>query len=159
MRRAWLVVLLAMGMVVPCVANAQSRPERLSDVASVDIEEAMLMERSTAPERWRLLGTELYAAGRYRQSIASFERALQLCSTMTSADAWNIARGYAKLGNSKQALRWLTHARQAGYRDDLALREEPAFKQFHADPRFRALMLPSSCKQCSLPLTLTLTLL
>jgi len=148
MRRACVVAVLAAWCVLSGVANAQSRTARADGVAAMDSAEALLAESSVAPARWSALGVALYESGRYRESIASFERALQLRSDAAPEDAWNIARGYAKLGNTKQALRWLSHARQFGFRDELAMRAEPAFESFRADPRFRALMRPSSCKPC-----------
>jgi tetratricopeptide (TPR) repeat protein len=101
-----------------------------------------------APERWIARGHELYAASRYRESIAAFERALQLRADAGADGAWNVSRAYAQLGNRKQALRWLTHARQLGFRNEQAIRNEQAFDKYRDDALFRALVMPSACTLC-----------
>ena len=62
--------------------------------------------------------------------------------------AWNVARAYAQLDNRKQALRWLTHARQLGFHDERAIRNEPAFDKYRDDARFRDIVMPSACTSC-----------
>jgi tetratricopeptide (TPR) repeat protein len=52
-------------------------------------------------------GHALYADGRYKAAAASFERAMQLGVDRPHEAARNVARSYAKLGNRKQATRWL----------------------------------------------------
>lgn len=101
-----------------------------------------------AAEQWIARGHELYAASRYRESIAAFERGLQLRVDAGADGAWNVARAYAQLGNRKQALRWLTHARQMGFRNEQAIRNEPAFDRFRDDARFREIVMPSACMGC-----------
>ena len=51
-------------------------------------------------------GHDLYAAGRYKDAAASFERAMQLGVERPHEAAWEVARSYAQLGNRKQAVRW-----------------------------------------------------
>ena len=101
-----------------------------------------------SPEQWFALGHELYAATRFRESIAAFERGMQLRAEGASNGAWHVARAYAQLGNRKQALRWLTHARQLGFHDEQAIRDEPAFDKYRDDARFRELVTPSTCVLC-----------
>jgi tetratricopeptide (TPR) repeat protein len=52
-------------------------------------------------------GHDLFADGRYKEAAASFERAMQLGVDRPHEAARNVARSYAKLGNRKQATRWL----------------------------------------------------
>lgn len=99
-------------------------------------------------KEWIAYGCSLYDAGRYRESVAAFERGVQLHVDNAPSGAWNIARGYARLGNRKQTLRWLAHARELGFRDDRATRAEQAFDAFRSDPGFRAAVSPSSCSWC-----------
>ena len=99
-------------------------------------------------KEWIAYGRALYDAGRYRESVAAFERGIQLHADDAPNGAWNIARGYARLGNRKQTLRWLAHARELGFRDDRATRGERAFDAFRTDPGFRAAVSPSSCSWC-----------
>ena len=98
--------------------------------------------------QWFARGHVLYAESRYRESVAAFERGLQLRADGAGDGAWNVARGYARLGNRKQAFRWLTHARELGFRDQRATREEPAFDRFRGDPGFKETVAPSSCQGC-----------
>ena len=98
--------------------------------------------------QWFALGHKLYGESRYRESVAAFERGLQLRADGAGDGAWNVARGYARLGNRKQAMRWLTHARELGFRDQRATREEPAFDGFRDDPAFTETVAPSSCRTC-----------
>ena len=98
--------------------------------------------------QWVAFGRTLYDASRYRESVAAFERALQLRASNAPGSAWHIARGYARLGNRKQAVRWLRQARELGFLDDRATREEPAFDGIRDDPAFRAVVSASSCGRC-----------
>jgi tetratricopeptide (TPR) repeat protein len=104
--------------------------------------------RVESADEWFALGNELYAASRYRESIGAFERGLQLRAHGAADGAWNVARAYAQLNNRKQALRWLTHARQLGFRNEQAIRDEPAFDKYRDDARFREIVMPSACKAC-----------
>jgi tetratricopeptide (TPR) repeat protein len=52
-------------------------------------------------------GHDLFAAGRYKEAAASFERAMQLGVDRPHVAARKVARSYAQLGNRKQATRWL----------------------------------------------------
>ena len=70
----------------------------------------------TSPDQWSFIGRALYDTQHYRESVAAFERAVQLRPDSSSDAAWNIARAYAQLGNRKQAERWLEHAAQLGSR-------------------------------------------
>lgn len=91
-------------------------------------------------QEWFARGVSLYDVSRYRESVAAFERALQLHVVNAPEGAWNVARGYARLGNRKQALRWLAHARDMGFRDARAMRGDPAMDPFRGDPEFRNLI-------------------
>lgn len=85
---------------------------------------------------WSSRGRALYDSSRYRESIASFERALQLRTGRPDDQAWNIARAYAHLGNRKQALRWLSHALEMGFSSRDAVRDE-AFDRYRDDEKYR----------------------
>jgi tetratricopeptide (TPR) repeat protein len=140
MKPRLMVALLALLSFAPRAGVAQG--PSLAELPVIDTSSA------EAPEQWVARGHELYAASRYRESIAAFERALQLRVGAGADGAWNVARGYAQLGNRKQAFRWLTHARQMGFRDEQAIRNEPAFDKFRGDARFRELVIPSACSRC-----------
>ena len=123
MRRVRLIALAALVMVVSRPAAAQT-PAHLCGTDS--------------SATWRALGDALFNEQRHREAIAAYERALQLGAAEPGSGAWQIARAYARVGNRKQALRWLGHAVALGFDDRDAFRREPAFEQYHDDPRFSA---------------------
>lgn len=129
---AVVVALVAGG---PRVAGAQTRAAELWPSAMT----APPITSSTAAEEWSSLAHEQYAASRYRESIASFERALQLRVGRPETAALHIARAYARLGNRKQAMRWLSHSVDLGYDDWRAIREDEAFAAYREDADFLAL--------------------
>jgi tetratricopeptide (TPR) repeat protein len=140
MRSKLMVALLAVLSSTPRAMVAQG--QSLAEMPAIDTRSA------EAPKQWIARGYELYAASRYRESIAAFERALQLRADAGADGAWNVSRAYAQLGNRKQALRWLTHARQLGFRNEQAIRNEQAFDKYRDDTRFRELVMPSTCTRC-----------
>jgi tetratricopeptide (TPR) repeat protein len=97
-----------------------------------------------AAEQWTSLGRALYHSSRYRESIASFERALQLRTGRPDEEAWNIARAYAHLGNRKQALRWLSHALEMGFPAREAIDGEEAFDRYRRDTRYQQILEQST---------------
>jgi tetratricopeptide (TPR) repeat protein len=62
---------------------------------------------SRTPDLLMSEGHDHYDAGRYKEAAASFERAMQLGVARPHEAARSVARSYAKLGNRKQAMRWL----------------------------------------------------
>src|SRR5258708_7693544 len=111
MRHSLTSLLLAASILAPRVATAQGAA-RVNRVMA-QWEEAVATA-ATSPTQWTMLGHALYDVRRYRESIAAFERALQLNADAPHDGARQIARAYAQLGNEKQTLRWLEHARQLG---------------------------------------------
>lgn len=162
MRPAMILGLLAALQAVPCVTSAQSRALARANV--VDVAGGMIQKNQTmgaferweqaiasnsrAPDEWRAVGQALYGAGKYREAIAAFERGLALRASGSSSDAWHVARAYAQLGNRKQALRWLAHARQLGFTDEIAVGREPAFDKYRDEIHSRELVRPSVCHTC-----------
>jgi tetratricopeptide (TPR) repeat protein len=117
MRRVILALIaIAVAVVVPSVSSAQVPAGEVwpSTVVVPPSPSARSSRSSTQAEEWTSLAHEQYDAKRYREAIASFERALQLGADRPDVAALHIARAYAGLGNAKQAMRWQTQA--AGYR-------------------------------------------
>ncbi|MEO7457961.1 MAG: tetratricopeptide repeat protein [Gemmatimonadaceae bacterium] len=90
----------------------------------------------------------LFGAGHYKESIAAYERALQLRAPRPADNAWHIARAYVRLGNAKQASRWLEHARQLGFANEQAVASEPGMREMVASVARRdrgPLRVPTVC--------------
>lgn len=118
MRIVALVATVMMSAVAPRASLAQLRtvvdeqpmpasvPLPASAASAMAEWEAALADRVTDADTWSGIGQRLTSAGRYRESIAAFERSLVLRGGSSLDDARGIAESYAKLGNVKQASRW-----------------------------------------------------
>ena len=122
------------------IANALLRAERAFAeerwVDAAELYQRAMSSEDAVPGRWRSLGDALFNAGRQREAIAAYERALQLGGEAPETAAWQIARAYARVGNAKQAVRWRELAVQLGFDDSEALRREQAFVPYVDDSRF-----------------------
>ncbi|MEP6619567.1 MAG: tetratricopeptide repeat protein [bacterium] len=110
---------------------------------ATDMWQRVLLGNDEQPEHWYAYGEALYNDARYRESIAAFQRAGQLGLDRPADVAMNVARGYASIGNRKQALRWVERALESGGSRRGVIREEPAFERYRNDPVFRELTAPS----------------
>jgi tetratricopeptide (TPR) repeat protein len=136
MSRARIAAILTLSLVALRALPAQDRRSPVTPTA--ELARALVRapnERAAA--RWSSRGRALYDSSRYRESIASFELALTLGADRPGEEAWNIARGYARLGNRKQALRWLSHALEMGFSCRGAIRDEPAFAPYREESSYR----------------------
>jgi tetratricopeptide (TPR) repeat protein len=88
-------------------------------------------------------GMDAHRRGRYRESIEHFQKAIDE-GQREAAATYNVACGYARLGDSTHAFEWLEKAVDAGFDvrgaldtdDDLnSLREDPRFRQLKAKAR------------------------
>jgi tetratricopeptide (TPR) repeat protein len=162
MRRARLIAIVMLVMAAPHITAGQTPihlASRTIDTTSAaalaradrayaaqrwreaaDLYQGALTVGGGAPRRWWALGHALFNDNRHRESIAAYERALQLGAGEPAIGAWQIARAYALEGNGKQALRWLQHAMSAGLDDREAIRGDPAFAPYRDDPRFSELV-------------------
>ena len=96
MRRAALALLLIAGLHGSSRAQAHTRTQ-LAEWVSADPANA---------ELWREFASREYSEGRYRESIAAYQRALQLSGGRMRGLPALIAQAYARSGNEKQARRW-----------------------------------------------------
>jgi tetratricopeptide (TPR) repeat protein len=140
--------MVALSLAVPRVMPAQERGlGRVMRAAEHWMGPSATPANERVAEHWSSRGRALYDSSRYRESIASYERALQLGVGRPEQGAWNIARGYARLGNRKQALRWLGHALDLGFTCREAIRQEPAFDDYRDDGKFIELMDASAYRR------------
>jgi Tfp pilus assembly protein PilF len=121
------------------VSRAQSALQSRRWANAAELLRGALEMNALVPEHWNEYGRALYNDGQYRESVAAFERAIQLGGASVATGSWNVARAYAQAGNGKQAYRWLARAIEEGFRPRELVREEPAFQRFRDDARFRAL--------------------
>jgi tetratricopeptide (TPR) repeat protein len=138
MSRARAIAVMALSLTALRALPAQERAVHVMPV--VTLRRSSPDPREGAAEQWTSRARALYDSSLYRESIASFERALQLRAGRPEEQAWNIARAYAHLGNRKQALRWLSHALEMGYPFRDAIDGEAAFDQYRGDARYRDIL-------------------
>jgi len=121
------------------VMRAQSAVAARQWADAVTLWRGALETNARVPAHWSEYGKALYQGGQYRESVAAFERAIQLGGISASAGSWNVARAYAQAGNERQAYRWLSRAFDEGFRPRALVHEEPAFLRYRDNVRFRAL--------------------
>jgi tetratricopeptide (TPR) repeat protein len=138
MSRTRSIVVMALSFTALRALPAQDRAVHVMPAATLRL--SLPDPGDRVAERWSSRGRALYDSSRYRESIASFERALQLRVGRPDEQAWNIARAYAHLGNRKQALRWLSHALELGFQDREAIDGEDAFDQYRGDTKYQDIM-------------------
>jgi Tfp pilus assembly protein PilF len=124
---------------VATVSRAQSARQSRRWASAAALWRGALETNALVPEHWSEYGRALYNSGQYRESVAAFERAMQLGGLSAATGSWNVARAYAQAGNGKQAYRWLDRAFEEGFHPRDLVREEPAFLRYRDEPRFRAL--------------------
>jgi tetratricopeptide (TPR) repeat protein len=134
MSRARAIAVMALSLTALRALPAQDRAVHVMPVLTVRL--PLPDPNDRVAKQWTERGRALYDSTRYRESIASFERALQLRAGRPDEHAWNIARAYAHLGNRKQALRWLSHALEMGFPHRDAIADEAAFDQYRGDARY-----------------------
>jgi tetratricopeptide (TPR) repeat protein len=97
--------------------------------------DALLVEDRIA-EHWLTLGDVLARAERHREAVAAYQRAIQLDIRLTREGTRAVARAYARMGDDRQAVRWLELALRAGVTPDEVWSED-TFSAYRNDPRLR----------------------
>jgi tetratricopeptide (TPR) repeat protein len=95
-----------------------------------------LLDDERVPEHWLMLGDALSGAERHREAVAAYQRAIQLDARLTRDGTRSVARAYARLGDDRQAVRWIQLAFRAGVTPE-QLWSEGAFDIYRNDPRLR----------------------
>src|SRR5437764_357103 len=81
----------------------------------------------------------LHREGRYPEAIQAFRKAIAR-DERTGESAYNIACGYARLGDRDSALGWLAKASTLGFDLSRFLMDDDDLLSLRADPRFRDLV-------------------
>ena len=97
--------------------------------------DALLVDDRVAAH-WLAMGDALSRAERSREAVAAYQRAIQLDARLTREGTRRVARAFARMGDDRQAVRWLELALQAGVSPDEVWSED-AFGAYRNDPRLR----------------------
>jgi predicted Zn-dependent protease len=115
-------------------ARDATRDRAWNDAADLWRDALLLDDRSGAD--WLALGDVLLQADRYREAAASYLRAIQADERLTLRATRDVARAYARMGNDRQAVRWLEQAIRLGVRPADLLGDE-SFRRYRDTPRLR----------------------
>lgn len=138
-------VLFELGLSLDVMRDRRERHE--GALASELWQESLFDSNDTIASHWSAYGEALYQDGRHRESIGAFQRAMQLGMDQPGDAALSVARAYARLGNRKQALRWVERALDLGGPSRDSIRDEPAFEQYRDDRSFRDLVAPADASR------------
>ena len=97
--------------------------------------DALLLDDRTGTD-WLEMGDVLLEAERHREAAAAYERAIQVDARLTLRATRGVARAYARMGNDRQAVRWLEQAIRVGARPADLWRDE-SFRRYRDTPRLR----------------------
>jgi tetratricopeptide (TPR) repeat protein len=95
-----------------------------------------LLDDERVAEHWLMLGDALSGAERHREAVAAYQRAIQLDGRLTRDGTRSVARAYARLGDDRQAVRWIQLAFRAGVTPEQVWSED-AFESYRNDPRLQ----------------------
>jgi tetratricopeptide (TPR) repeat protein len=93
---------------------------------------ALVMDDRKA-EHWSSFASALTRAGRHREAVAAYLRAIQLDASTMREGRWSIARAYALMGNHKQASRWVELALQGGLAGSERQWSDPLFDRYRSE--------------------------
>jgi beta-lactamase regulating signal transducer with metallopeptidase domain/tetratricopeptide (TPR) repeat protein len=87
---------------------------------------------------WYDHGMQLHRRGKYEQAIEAFQKAIE-DGYREDASSYNIACGYALLGNKDKAFEWLHKAMEEGFELSGYLKSDDDLESLHSDPRWAEL--------------------
>jgi adenylate cyclase len=88
---------------------------------------------------WYARGMALHRKGRYCEAIAAFRRSIAL-RRREDAATYNVACGYARLGEKDRAFEWLERAQKEGFALSTYLRRDEDLDSLRDDPRFATVL-------------------
>ena len=100
--------------------------------------DALLMDGRVAAH-WVAMGDALLNAERHREAVAAYQRAIQLDARYVERGTRAVALAYARMGDDRQAVRWLEQALRLGARADELL-GQASFRRYRDEPRLRGAM-------------------
>jgi tetratricopeptide (TPR) repeat protein/beta-lactamase regulating signal transducer with metallopeptidase domain len=84
---------------------------------------------------WYDRGMQLHRRGKYEQAIEAFQKAIE-DGYREDASSYNIACGYALLGDKDKAFEWLNKAMQEGFELSGYLKSDDDLESLHSDARW-----------------------
>lgn len=115
-------------------ARSAARHGDWNEAAELWREALLIDDRDGA--HWLALGDVLSHTERHREAAAAYERAIQADARLKERGARGVARAYARMGDDRQAVRWLEQAIQLGARP-AELLEDESFRRYREEPRLR----------------------
>lgn len=103
---------------------------------AADLWRDALLADDRVAAHWLALGDALSCAARHREAVAAYQRAIQLDARLAREGTTSVARAYARMGDDRQAVRWIELALRAGVSPD-AVWSEDTFGAYRNDPRLR----------------------
>jgi tetratricopeptide (TPR) repeat protein len=118
-------------------ARSAARDGAWNEAAELWRDALLIDDREAA--HWIALGEALSRAERYREAVATYQRAIQLDARLLRDGTWRVARAYAQMGNDRQAVRWLEQVLRLGT-SPAAVWSEEVFERYRNEPRLRVLV-------------------
>ena len=115
-------------------ARAKMTGEQWTEAA--ELWRKLVEANPTMPRYWDQLGHSRLRARDYKSAIAAFHKSLELGAGYPFNAAYNIACGYALMGDKEQALEWLAKSLDMGFRNLQDVRTDADLNSLHGDPRF-----------------------
>lgn len=97
---------------------------------------------------WYGRGMDLHNGGHYEKAIEAFEKAIE-DGYRVDAASYNIACGYALLGNKDKAFEWLHRAVDEGFELSSYLKSDDDLEDLHGDPRWAEIKAASRDQKSS----------
>lgn len=118
-------------------ARNAARDGAWNEAADLWRDALLLDDRNGA--HWLAFGGVLLNAERHREAAAAFQRAIQVDARLTQRATRGVARAYARMGDDRQAVRWLEQAIAVGVRPDELLHDE-SFRRYRDELTLRGAM-------------------
>jgi tetratricopeptide (TPR) repeat protein len=134
----------------PALANlAESKAQAGQLKEAIEIWERVVALNPVVGDYWARLARAQYDAKDYRNSIATYQKTLELGAGSVANAAYNIACCYALLGEKENALKWLDKSFTLGFRSLRMAREDDDLKCLHDNQHFRDLVSLVDTKKMS----------
>ncbi len=126
----------------PSIDTAYANTVRRARLASqrgewndaADLWRDALLTDDRVAAHWLAMGDALLGAARNREAVAAYQRAIQLDARLTREGTTSVARAFARMGDDRQAVRWLELALRAGVSPDEVWSDD-TFGVYRNDPR------------------------